>query len=148
GGAEQGGAQQGGAEQGGAQQGGAEQGGAEQGGAQQGGAEQGGAQQGGAEQGGAQQGGSTTGGDTPASVGGGGDDVGTCILDEESVVCEDNTAPNGSAPQQVAQGEAKEELAETGAGQTTFLLVGAATMIAGGVAFRMMPNLVNRGTAA
>ncbi|MGO4424378.1 LPXTG cell wall anchor domain-containing protein, partial [Streptomyces sp. MCAF7] len=42
----------------------------------------------------------------------------------------------------------KEELAETGASETTFLLVGAATMIAGGIGFRLMPRLVNRNTAA
>ncbi|MCX4811451.1 hypothetical protein OG601_12575 [Streptomyces sp. NBC_01239] len=38
------------------------------------------------------------------------------------------------------------ELAETGAGQTAFLLIGAATMIAGGIAFRVLPRLAgNRG---
>ncbi|MGC4981051.1 hypothetical protein ACLQ18_10475 [Streptomyces sp. DT193] len=40
-------------------------------------------------------------------------------------------------------------LAETGAGQTTFLLIGAATMIAGGIGFRLMPRLAGgRGGAA
>ena len=55
---------------------------------------------------------------------------------------------NNGAPTQVAPGQAKQQLAETGAGETSFLLVGAATMIAGGIAFRMMPRLVNRRTAA
>ncbi|CAM5384724.1 LPXTG cell wall anchor domain-containing protein OS=Streptomyces alboniger OX=132473 GN=CP975_13450 PE=4 SV=1 [Streptomyces alboniger] len=41
------------------------------------------------------------------------------------------------------------ELAETGAAETTFLLIGAATMIAGGIGFRILPRLVgNRGAAA
>ncbi|MCX5349653.1 MULTISPECIES: LPXTG cell wall anchor domain-containing protein [Streptomyces] len=47
-----------------------------------------------------------------------------------------------------AQGK-KGQLAETGAAETTFLLVGAATMIAGGIGFRLLPRLVNgRGAAA
>ncbi|QIQ04572.1 hypothetical protein [Streptomyces liangshanensis] len=52
----------------------------------------------------------------------------------------------GSQP--VQQGEAKEELAETGAFETTFLVIGAATMIAGGIGFRMLPRLVGGGRAA
>ncbi|MDT9701566.1 hypothetical protein [Streptomyces sp. P17] len=55
----------------------------------------------------------------------------------------DETASDTSA-----QGSG-EELAETGAAQTTFLLIGAATMIAGGVGFRVLPRLVSgRGGAA
>ncbi|MFD7678733.1 LPXTG cell wall anchor domain-containing protein, partial [Streptomyces sp. NPDC060187] len=47
------------------------------------------------------------------------------------------------------QGKNDGELAETGAGQTTFLLIGAATMIAGGIGFRMLPRLAGgRGTTA
>jgi LPXTG-motif cell wall-anchored protein len=48
----------------------------------------------------------------------------------------------------VAQGATKSELAETGAGETMFLLIGAATMIAGGVGFRLMPRLMTRRTVA
>ncbi|MGW0088746.1 hypothetical protein ACWDWS_07015, partial [Streptomyces sp. NPDC003328] len=40
------------------------------------------------------------------------------------------------------KGEGK-ELADTGAGETTILLVGAATMIAGGIGFRVLPRLVS-----
>ncbi|OUC95711.1 hypothetical protein CA983_32945, partial [Streptomyces swartbergensis] len=52
-----------------------------------------------------------------------------------------------AAPQ--AQGNGQ-ELAETGAAQTTFLVIGAATMIAGGVGFRVLPRLMGGrgGTAA
>ena len=40
-------------------------------------------------------------------------------------------------------------LAETGAGRTTFLIIGAATMVAGGVGFRLLPRLAGgRGGAA
>ncbi|MFE4816362.1 LPXTG cell wall anchor domain-containing protein [Streptomyces sp. NPDC056704] len=47
-----------------------------------------------------------------------------------------------------AQGK-KGQLAETGAAETTFLLVGAATMIAGGIGFRLLPRLASgRGAAA
>ncbi|MFF2994993.1 hypothetical protein ACFVTC_10505 [Streptomyces sp. NPDC057950] len=47
-----------------------------------------------------------------------------------------------------AQGKSG-ELAETGAAETTFLLVGAATMIAGGIGFRLLPRLMSgRGAAA
>ncbi|NIH61319.1 LPXTG cell wall anchor domain-containing protein [Streptomyces cinereoruber] len=46
------------------------------------------------------------------------------------------------------QGQAKEELAETGAAETSFLIIGAATMIAGGIGFRMLPRLVAGGRAA
>jgi outer membrane biosynthesis protein TonB len=73
----------------------------------------------------------------------------------------DNTNPDGgNSPVQQgkgssgltdtsAQGKDGKQLAETGAGQTAFLLVGAATMIAGGIGFRVLPRLVNgRGGAA
>ncbi len=65
--------------------------------------------------------------------------------------CEVGTNPDsaGSQPVQDSKPEApKDELAETGSGETTFLLVGAATMIAGGVGFRLMPRLASRRTAA
>ncbi|WP_374404535.1 hypothetical protein [Streptomyces sp. 35G-GA-8] len=39
-------------------------------------------------------------------------------------------------------------MAETGAAETTFLLIGAATMIAGGIGFRMLPRLVGGGRTA
>ncbi|MER5840948.1 LPXTG cell wall anchor domain-containing protein [Streptomyces prasinus] len=54
----------------------------------------------------------------------------------------------GDAPAKSAQGNGK-ELAETGAAEMTFLVIGAATMIAGGVGFRVLPRLMgNRGAAA
>ncbi len=46
----------------------------------------------------------------------------------------------GQAKQQPKGGE----LAETGSSGTTFLLIGAATMIAGGVGFRILPRLINK----
>ncbi|MGW5025728.1 LPXTG cell wall anchor domain-containing protein, partial [Streptomyces albidoflavus] len=67
-------------------------------------------------------------GDGTGPDGGTGDDV--------------NTNPDSAGQQPVAQGKAKEELAETGAAETTFLLIGAATMIAGGIGFRLLPRLV------
>jgi LPXTG-motif cell wall-anchored protein len=45
----------------------------------------------------------------------------------------------------VEQGKPKEQLAETGSGETTFLILGAATMIAGGIGFRILPRLAGRG---
>ncbi|MFD8168664.1 LPXTG cell wall anchor domain-containing protein [Streptomyces cellulosae] len=52
------------------------------------------------------------------------------------------------APAASAQGNGK-ELAETGAAETTFLVIGAATMIAGGIGFRVLPRLMaGRGGAA
>ncbi|WP_051845288.1 LPXTG cell wall anchor domain-containing protein [Streptomyces globisporus] len=59
-----------------------------------------------------------------------------------------NTDPNQGGSQPVQQGDAKEELAETGAAETSFLIIGAATMIAGGIGFRMLPRLVGGGRAA
>ncbi|MFP1626848.1 LPXTG cell wall anchor domain-containing protein [Streptomyces sp. 5K101] len=69
----------------------------------------------------------------------------------------DGTDTDNAGSQPVEQGEGKEELsgtgdggelAETGAAETTFLLIGAATMIAGGIGFRMLPRLVGGGRAA
>ncbi|MEU3401556.1 LPXTG cell wall anchor domain-containing protein [Streptomyces filamentosus] len=61
-----------------------------------------------------------------------------------------NTDTQQAGSQPVQQGEAKEELAETGAAETSFLIIGAATMIAGGIGFRFLPRLVagGRGAAA
>ncbi|MFS8202661.1 LPXTG cell wall anchor domain-containing protein [Streptomyces sp. CWNU-52B] len=77
-----------------------------------------------------------------------------------------NNNPDGGGSNPVEQGEGKEsltdtgsdtsaqgtggELAETGAAENiTYLLIGAATMIAGGIGFRMLPRLMNgRGAAA
>ncbi len=59
-----------------------------------------------------------------------------------------NTDTDNAGSQPVEQGEAKEELAETGAAETTFLLLGAATMIAGGIGFRMLPRLVGSNRTA
>jgi LPXTG-motif cell wall-anchored protein len=59
-----------------------------------------------------------------------------------------NTAPNSSSTQEITQGQSKQQLADTGASDTTFLVVGAATMLVGGVAFRLMPRLADRRTAA
>jgi hypothetical protein len=78
-------------------------------------------------------------------------DSGTCTLGQDSVNCGGNSntsTDNNSAPQEISQGQAKQQLAETGSSGTEFLLIGAATMIAGGVAFRLMPRLTNRRTAA
>ncbi|MFB4195209.1 collagen-like protein [Streptomyces carpaticus] len=56
----------------------------------------------------------------------------------------DTTTPAGETP----NGD-RGELAETGAsGGEALLIIGAATMIAGGVAFRYLPRLVNKGAAA
>ncbi|MGW6461715.1 hypothetical protein ACWF94_38255, partial [Streptomyces sp. NPDC055078] len=93
----------------------------------------------------------TTGGGTPgatATGGGDGGDAGTCTVDLDGAECADNTDTNNVGSQPVEQGKAKEELAETGAMETTFLLVGAATMIAGGIGFRMLPRLVGGNRAA
>lgn len=88
-------------------------------------------------------------GQATGGSGGSTGDTGTCVLDQDNVKCEDGTGPDQAGPpQQVGQQTPREELAETGASETAFLLVGAATMIAGGVAFRLMPRLVSRRTAA
>ncbi|MBV9023305.1 MAG: hypothetical protein JO362_05815 [Streptomycetaceae bacterium] len=75
----------------------------------------------------------------------------TCTLGQDSVNCGGNnnlSTDNNTAPQEISQGQAKQQLAETGSSGAEFLLIGAATMIAGGVAFRLMPRLANRRTAA
>ncbi len=59
-----------------------------------------------------------------------------------------NTDTNNAGSQPVQQGQAKEELAETGAAETSFLVIGAATMIAGGIGFRLLPRLVAGGGRA
>ncbi|MET7310584.1 LPXTG cell wall anchor domain-containing protein, partial [Streptomyces sp. NPDC005571] len=87
--------------------------------------------------GGGNSSGSTTGGDTN-----------TCTVDLDSVACADNTDTDSVGNQPVEQGKGKDELAETGAAETTFLLLGAATMIAGGIGFRILPRLVNGRTVA
>ncbi|MEV5603044.1 hypothetical protein AB0L33_16550 [Streptomyces sp. NPDC052299] len=58
-----------------------------------------------------------------------------------------NTDTDSVGNQPVEQGRGKDELAETGAGGTAFLLVGAATMIAGGIGFRVLPSLTRNRTA-
>lgn len=74
------------------------------------------------------------------------DDAGTCTVDLDGAECVDNgnsnTDTNNAGSQPVQQGQAKEELAETGAAETTFLIIGAATMIAGGVGFVVVPARV------
>ncbi|WP_327323919.1 hypothetical protein OG735_16460 [Streptomyces sp. NBC_01210] len=72
-------------------------------------------------------------------------DAGTCTVDLDGAKCADNTDTDSAGSKPVEQGKAKEELAETGAAETTFLLIGAATMIAGGIGFRMLPRLVGGG---
>jgi hypothetical protein len=76
-----------------------------------------------------------------------GDEIGTCTVGLAGAECADNTNTDALGATPLQQGEAKEELAETGSGGTTFLLVGAATMIAGGIGFRLMPGLINRTAA-
>ncbi|MEW2067095.1 LPXTG cell wall anchor domain-containing protein [Streptomyces sp. NPDC007346] len=73
----------------------------------------------------------------------GGDDA--CTVESGVVECADNTGPNSVGNQPVEQSKGKEELAETGAAETTFLVIGAATMIAGGIGFRILPRLVGGG---
>ncbi|TGA95301.1 LPXTG cell wall anchor domain-containing protein, partial [Streptomyces palmae] len=86
----------------------------------------------------------------PPGDNGDGDEQGgsTCTVDLDGTDCGDNTGTDSAGSKPVQQGKAKEELAETGASETTYLLVGAATMIAGGVGFRVMPRLVSRGNVA
>ncbi|MYR46848.1 hypothetical protein [Streptomyces sp. SID5910] len=53
------------------------------------------------------------------------------------------------APASDTSAQGGKELAETGAAETTFLLIGAATMIAGGIGFRVLPRMMGgRGAAA
>ncbi|MFG2898654.1 LPXTG cell wall anchor domain-containing protein [Streptomyces zaomyceticus] len=92
--------------------------------------------------------------DAPVTPGddNGASDPGTCTVDLDGAECVDtgnsNTDTNNAGSQPVQQGQAKEELAETGAAETSFLIIGAATMIAGGIGFRMLPRLVTGGRAA
>ncbi|GHF97576.1 LPXTG cell wall anchor domain-containing protein [Streptomyces zaomyceticus] len=92
--------------------------------------------------------------DAPTTPGddNGSSDPGTCTVDLDGAECVDtgnnNTDTNNAGSQPVQQGQAKEELAETGAAETSFLIIGAATMIAGGIGFRMLPRLVTGGRAA
>ncbi|WP_236243355.1 LPXTG cell wall anchor domain-containing protein [Streptomyces sp. CC228A] len=73
----------------------------------------------------------------------------TCTVDLDGAECvNNNPGPNSVGTTPVVQGEAKEELAETGAAETSFLLIGAATMIAGGIGFRMLPRFVAGGGGA
>ncbi|GEC09489.1 hypothetical protein SSP24_71440 [Streptomyces spinoverrucosus] len=90
---------------------------------------------------------------TAPGTGGGGDNTdpdggsGPSTQDEGSSSLTD-TGTEIPAADTSAQGGG-DELAETGATQTTFLLIGAATMIAGGVAFRVLPRMMaGRGGAA
>ncbi|MFD0142931.1 MULTISPECIES: LPXTG cell wall anchor domain-containing protein [unclassified Streptomyces] len=76
------------------------------------------------------------------------DDAGTCTVDLDGAECVNNPDTDNAGSQPVEQGKAKEELAETGAAETSFLIIGAATMIAGGIGFRMLPRLVGGGRAA
>ncbi|WP_234389275.1 LPXTG cell wall anchor domain-containing protein, partial [Streptomyces sp. CS149] len=89
--------------------------------------------------GGDQGGSSATGGSTT-----GGDDAG-CTVDLDGAECTDNTDTDSVGNKPVEQSKGKEELAETGAAETTFLVIGAATMIAGGIGFRILPRLVGGG---
>ncbi|MET8668365.1 hypothetical protein ABZV87_29010, partial [Streptomyces tendae] len=123
--------------------GGNESGGNESGGNESGGNESGGNQSGGDQTGGNETGG-TGGGDNTTPDGGGNDNV----AQEEGSSALTDTGEEAPASDASAQGSG-EELAETGAAETTFLLVGAATMIAGGIGFRFLPRLMNgRGAAA
>lgn len=73
-------------------------------------------------------------------------DGGASTQEQGSSALTDTGSDNTPAPQAQAGGP---ELAETGAAQTTFLVIGAATMIAGGVGFRVLPRLMGgRGGAA
>ncbi|SCD36494.1 hypothetical protein GA0115253_1001518, partial [Streptomyces sp. Termitarium-T10T-6] len=119
----------------------------------QGGGDQGGGDQGGGDQGGAGTSGSSTAGSTGGDQGGssatggsttGGDDAG-CTVDLDGAECTDNTDTDSVGNKPVEQSKGKEELAETGAAETTFLVIGAATMIAGGIGFRVLPRLVGGG---
>ncbi|MFI8822215.1 hypothetical protein [Streptomyces sp. NPDC053431] len=75
--------------------------------------------------------------------------AGTCTVDLDGAECVDNDpGTNNAGSQPVEQGKAKEELAETGAAETSFLIIGAATMIAGGIGFRFLPRLAAGGRTA
>ncbi|NEA62217.1 hypothetical protein [Streptomyces sp. SID12488] len=86
-------------------------------------------------------------------TGGDGSDGGNSNTDPDggsntSVQEEGSSALTDTGSDTSAQGSG-DELAETGAAETGFLIIGAATMIAGGIAFRVLPRLVGgRGGAA
>ncbi|MFI1401128.1 hypothetical protein [Streptomyces sp. NPDC020681] len=71
--------------------------------------------------------------------------VGTCTVDLEGAECADISESDGAGSQAAGQGGAKEELAESGAAENTFLIIGGATMIAGGIGFRLLHRLVGDG---
>ncbi|MEU6481402.1 LPXTG cell wall anchor domain-containing protein [Streptomyces sp. NPDC047017] len=99
--------------------------------------------------GGNQNGGTGNNGGAGADNGGGvGTDGNQTVPQEQGSSALTDTgsqAPANATP----QGNGK-QLAETGAGETTFLLIGAATMIAGGIGFRVLPRVMagRGGTAA
>ncbi|MFI8089938.1 LPXTG cell wall anchor domain-containing protein [Streptomyces sp. NPDC086080] len=153
----------GGEEPGGEEPGGEEPGGEEPGGEEPGGEEPGGEEPGGEEPGGEEPGGEEPGGEDPVEEpsedpttpgngngnGNGGNaadpDGGTSPQQEGSSSLTDT---GDDVPATSAQGNGK-ELAETGAAEMTFLVIGAATMIAGGIGFRVLPRLMTgRGGAA
>ena len=136
----------------------------------EGGENPGGENPGGENPGGENPGGENPGGETPGGENPGGEDPVEEPTENPTTPGDDNdsgTKPDGGngaspqdegssaltdtgddAPATSAQGNGK-ELAETGATETTFLLIGAATMIAGGIGFRVLPRLANgRGGAA
>ncbi|WP_165956242.1 hypothetical protein [Streptomyces hainanensis] len=114
------------------------------------------------------------GGEDPEGAVGGEDPEGAVGGDDEGGATTDGVAEGGAGPQpdsagatspieqndpseQLTEAEAEAttggngELAETGASMNeTLLIIGAATMIAGGVAFRYLPRLINKegGAAA
>ncbi|MFI0720108.1 hypothetical protein [Streptomyces sp. NPDC021224] len=112
---------------------------------QNGGNQNGGNANGGNQNGGNQNGGNANGGNTGTDG-----NNNTCTLTGESVDCgNNNTSTDNTAP--VPQGNTTSQLAETGSSGTTFMLLGAATLIAGGVGFTLTPRLAGRrggGTAA
>ncbi|MYT45965.1 hypothetical protein GTY89_27470, partial [Streptomyces sp. SID5471] len=140
-----GGTQSGG--QSGSQTGGSQTGGSQTGGSQSGG-HSGGQTGGSGDSGGSgSTGGSGSGGSTGGSddgTGTGTDNEGTAPIEQPGEGNEQIVNTPGQPKQQAKGGE----LAETGASGTTFLLVGAATMIAGGIGFRLMPRLINKGGGA
>ncbi|MGW0855145.1 LPXTG cell wall anchor domain-containing protein, partial [Streptomyces sp. NPDC002690] len=94
--------------------------------------------------------GSTGSNGSTGSTGGsstGGDESCTVTLDGAECVESNNTDTDSVGNKPVEQGKGKDELAETGAAETTFLLLGAATMIAGGIGFRFLPRLAGGRTA-
>ncbi|MGW6297072.1 hypothetical protein [Streptomyces sp. NPDC055058] len=89
---------------------------------------------------------------TPGGDKGGDDDAGTTPAGGNGPAAQEQGSSaltdTGDAPATSAQGSG-DELAETGAAETTFLVIGAATMIAGGIGFRVLPRLMTgRGGAA